>query len=112
MPSLNDVKKQLLSLREEYTDRIDAIEVETHHKETPVEKDFAEQATQSENDDVLTSLDDEAQQMVMHIDAALARIEQGTYGICKSCNEPIPEPRLEAVPYAELCIDCAEKSSH
>ncbi|MCK5002165.1 MAG: TraR/DksA family transcriptional regulator [Gammaproteobacteria bacterium] len=112
MPSLENVKKQLLSLREEYTHRIDAIEVETHHKEEPVEKDFAEQATQSENDDVLAALDDEAQQMVMQIDAALGRIEQGTYGICKACSEPIQDGRLQAIPFAEMCISCAEKTSH
>ena len=112
MSSFDNVKTQLLSLREEYTRRIDAIEVETHHKEEAVEKDFAEQATQSENDDVLAALDDEAQQMVMHIDAALDRIESGSYGLCKSCSEPIQEERLQAIPFAEMCITCAEKASH
>lgn len=110
MNTFNEVKKQLLSLREEYTQRIDAIQEDTHHKNEPVEKDFAEQATQSENDDVLAALDDEAQHMVMHIDAALSRIDEGTYGICTSCSEPISEQRLQAVPYAKLCIDCAEKN--
>ena len=109
MASFDKIKQQLLSMREDYTQRIDAIEIDTHHKEEPVEKDFAEQATQSENNDVLAGLDNEAQLMVMHIDGALARIEQGTYGICKSCGETIPEQRLQAVPYAELCITCAEK---
>ena len=111
MPSLENVKEQLLALREEYTRRIDAIEVETHHKEEAVEKDFAEQATQSENDDVLAALDDEAQLMVMHIDAALGRIEQGTYGICSSCSDPIQAERLQAIPFVEMCIGCAEKAS-
>ena len=112
MSSFDNVKTQLLSLREEYTRRIDAIEVETHHKEEAVEKDFAEQATQSENDDVLAALDDEAQLMVMQIDAALGRVEQGTYGICKACSEPIKAERLQAIPFAEMCISCAEKTSH
>jgi len=111
MSSLDDVKKQLLTLREEYTRRIDAIEVETHHKKEPVEKDFAEQATQSENDDVLAALDDEAQTMVMQIDAALGRIEQGSYGVCSACHEPIQPERLKAVPFVEMCISCAEKAS-
>ena len=57
MESFSEVKKQLLSLREDYTRRIDAIQVDTHHKNEPVEKDFAEQATQSENDDVLAFRD-------------------------------------------------------
>ena len=112
MESFDKIKQQLQSLREEYTHRIDAIEVETHHKEEPVEKDFAEQATQSENDDVLAALDDEAQHMVMHIDAALYRVDQGTYGICKACSEPIANERLQAIPFASLCIGCAEKSSN
>lgn len=112
MESFDKIKKQLLSLRDEYTNRIDAIEVETHHKEEPVEKDFAEQATQSENDDVLAALDDDAQRMVMQIDAALSRIDQGTYGICKTCGEPIASKRLDVAPYAALCISCAEDSSH
>ena len=111
MSSLDNTKKRLLSLRKEYTHRIDAIEVETHHKEEAVEKDFAEQATQSENDEVLAALDDEAQIMVMQIDAALGRIEQGTYGTCSSCSEPIQAERLNAIPFVEMCIGCAEKNS-
>lgn len=111
MESFDKIKQQLQSLRDDYTKRIDAIEVETHHKEAPVEKDFAEQATQSENDDVLAALDDEAQHMIMQVDTALSRIEQGTYGICKACGEPIANERLLAAPYAALCISCAEKAS-
>ena len=112
MNSFDQVKKQLQSLRDEYTHRIDAIEIETHHKEEPVEKDFAEQATQSENDDVLAALDDEAQHMVMQIDAALSRIDQGAYGICKDCSEPIPDNRLQAAPFVTMCISCAERASN
>ena len=110
MESFDQVKKQLLSLREDYTSRIDAIEVDTHHKNEPVEKDFAEQATQSENDDVLAALDDEAQKMVMQIDTALTRIEEGRYGICAKCGIQIPVERLKVAPFADLCISCAEST--
>ena len=40
------------------------------------------------------------------IDAALARLDAGTYGRCTSCGKPIAPERLEALPWAELCIDC------
>jgi len=50
--------------------------------------------------------------MIMHIDAALARIKQGTYGICTACGDNIAEKRLNALPFAEQCIECAEKSGH
>jgi len=41
------------------------------------------------------------------IDAALARLEAGTYGTCEVCGEPIPEARLEARPVARRCVACA-----
>lgn len=99
---------QLLSLRKELKDRIDAIEADIHHKKEPVEKDFAEQVTQRENDEVLVAIDDEAQQTVMLIDAALERIKEGTYGTCNVCNEKIPDQRLAALPYVVTCVNCAD----
>ena len=44
--------------------------------------------------------------MFVAIDAALARIDAGTYGTCERCGRPIGQERLEAIPYATLCIDC------
>ena len=41
------------------------------------------------------------------IDNALAKIDLGTYGTCERCGKPIGEPRLEAMPAARLCIECA-----
>lgn len=43
------------------------------------------------------------------IDEAIEKIEKGTYGKCIECEEQIPVARLEALPFAELCIDCQEK---
>jgi RNA polymerase-binding transcription factor len=43
------------------------------------------------------------------IDAALAKFESGSYGVCESCGGPISEARLEAMPAARLCIKCASK---
>ena len=43
---------------------------------------------------------------VRDMDEALARIEQGTFGTCESCDKPIPKARLRAVPHARLCIGC------
>jgi len=52
------------------------------------------------------TLEDNAGAVLAAIDRALGRIEDGTYGICQRCGRPIAEERLEALPYAELCIDC------
>ncbi|MDD3470042.1 MAG: TraR/DksA C4-type zinc finger protein [Thermoguttaceae bacterium] len=44
------------------------------------------------------------------IDAALQRIQDGTYGICETCGTRIPKPRLQAIPYASKCVQCASKA--
>jgi len=53
------------------------------------------------------TLADNEEQVLAEIDAALARIDAGTYGTCTNCGKPIAEDRLEARPWAGLCIDCA-----
>ena len=98
---------RLRELRDDMTSRINAIDGDLHHRDEPVEKDFAEQVTQGENDAVLGALDNEARVTIQQIDNALLRISKGTYGVCEKCGEPISEARLEALPYATLCIDCA-----
>jgi RNA polymerase-binding protein DksA len=40
------------------------------------------------------------------IDSAITRIKQGKYGLCVKCGKRIPHDRLEAIPYALMCIDC------
>ena len=57
----------------------------------------------AEGDD---SLEVNAEQIVQEIDLAVARIDAGTYGTCARCGKEIPEERLEAVPYATLCVEC------
>jgi len=47
------------------------------------------------------------------IDGALKRIEDGTFGLCEECGMKIPKSRLEAIPYAALCVQCAsQKEAH
>lgn len=43
------------------------------------------------------------------VEKALARIDRGEYGICESCGNDIPTARLDALPYATLCVDCAQR---
>lgn len=50
--------------------------------------------------------------LLYHIDQALDRIEDGTYGNCHECNQPISDARLEAVPHARLCINCKMKEEN
>jgi RNA polymerase-binding transcription factor DksA len=69
--------------------------------------DFAEQATERENDDVLEEIGKETQHSIEHIKAALRRLDDDSYGICAGCGEEIAEGRLEAIPETTLCVKCA-----
>ena len=56
--------------------------------------------------DLLKSLGDADARRLKMIDAALDRMNQGKYGLCLMCGKPIPEARLEVIPYAALCVEC------
>lgn len=66
----------------------------------------AERVTESENDEVLEGLGQAGQDELRAIDAALHRLEKGTFGICVRCGKPISAARLAAVPHTPFCEDC------
>jgi RNA polymerase-binding protein DksA len=55
------------------------------------------------------SLEENEERLLEAIDAALGRIDGGTFGICSTCGQPIGEERLEALPWTTQCIDCKRK---
>jgi DnaK suppressor protein len=69
--------------------------------------DSAEQAQERENDEVVDAIGIETRAAIAAIQAALLRMEGGTYGRCASCGEPIAVARLQARPAASHCINCA-----
>lgn len=68
--------------------------------------DAEERATERENDEVLEEIGNTGLGELAAIDAALDRIEAGTFGICPKCGNPISPARLAAVPHAALCEEC------
>ncbi|MDO9104509.1 MAG: TraR/DksA family transcriptional regulator [Methylovulum sp.] len=107
MKNYEEVKQTLCDMLEELNERLAKITDEVKHTDQPIEKDFAEQATQVENDQVLDYLGNAARVEAALIKQALARIDSGEYGICTACGEPIRAERLKALPYSHLCISCA-----
>jgi RNA polymerase-binding protein DksA len=81
--------------------------VEDETGEETQDQHLGDAATAMHDREVDYTLEDNEEQLLARIDAALRRIEDGTYGICTNCGRPIPEERLEALPWAELCIDDA-----
>ena len=67
---------------------------------------LADTATETYDRELDYTLEENSEHVLAEIDAALRRIEDGTYGQCTNCGRQIPRERLEARPYATLCIDC------
>jgi DnaK suppressor protein len=68
--------------------------------------DLADNATETYDRELDYTLEENSEHVLAEIDAALKRIEEGTFGICTNCGKKIAEERLEARPWATLCIDC------
>lgn len=109
MNNNNDIHKELMEKLDDLTSRLNDLEKDIHHKESPVSADFAEQATETENDEVLAALENETNATIANIKNSLKRMEEGTYGICTICGIEIPEERIKALPYTDKCFKCADK---
>jgi len=71
-------------------------------------QDIADKAVSSYTREFLYSLSDSDRNTVLLIDQALDRIQEGNYGLCRNCGQPMNEKRLSAVPWAPHCVDCQE----
>ena len=67
---------------------------------------LADTATVTYDRELDYTLEENSEHVLGEIDAALTRIDEGTYGTCTNCGKPIAPERLEARPWATLCIDC------
>ena len=63
-------------------------------------------ATATFDREMASTLEENSTHVLAAIDAALARLEQGTYGTCETCDGQIAAARLEAIPWATKCIEC------
>ena len=71
------------------------------------DENFADSGQVTAERGEVDALSGQLEETLTDIEDALARYDAGTYGECESCGRRIPEARLEAMPAARLCIDCA-----
>ncbi len=95
----------LEKLSEEYRGRAEAIRRDLGRSHSA---DFAEQATERQNDEVLEALLAESEGALRQVERARERVREGTYGHCQKCGEAIGVARLAAMPMAERCLKCAD----
>ena len=101
---MTDPRTTLLARRAELVSTLDRIE-DALDDEPP--KDWEDRASERQGDEVLEALGASDLAEVRQIDAALQRIEDGTYGTCVRCGEAISAERLVVLPATPLCKTCA-----
>ena len=101
------VEHALATLRDEHPGSLDD---EVEEVAGTTDNHLAETASATLGREIDYTLGDNAEQVIAEIDAALQRIEEGTYGTCTNCGREIPVERLEANPWASLCIDCKRRA--
>ena len=104
---LSMIRRKLLEMRDDLA--------KTVHKQRLAEDaqdtgDSVDQASQSIEKELLFELSDNERLTLDQIEAALRKIDKGTYGVCESCRKPIGKMRLQALPFARYCISCQNSS--
>lgn len=100
LQKLNEILGNVTVMESEalYRDRSDLSNMPIH---------MADLGTDSYEIDNIIGLVDSERKILVEVNDALRRIEDGTYGICEGRGEPIPKQRLKAIPWARYCVACA-----
>ena len=102
------IRRKLEQQKQELLARAAKVRADITRSSGPLDKDFAEQVVQMENDAVLAGIGEATAAELRQINRALAQLDAGTYGVCSQCGKPIDARRLQALPYSDRCISCAE----
>jgi len=104
---LNEIRSRLVRRQAELRNREKRINADLRHERDPLTADFADQAIQRSNDEVLAVISGSAASELNQISIALRRLDAGTYTTCAACGEEIGAERLATVPYTDRCVRCA-----
>ena len=106
---LQQFKHKLLVAKQTVVDRVQKAEDDGREADSEGEaRDLADQASSSYAKELLFRKSSSDRKFLQLIDEALDRLENGNYGECQNCDEPIGLKRIQAVPWARLCIKCQE----
>lgn len=112
-PWLAKQQEALLDERATYTQQAEELKAEADQLaaemepgDTQFDDESGEGGTQQLDRERDLALSAQARAAVEEIDRALEKIGNGTYGSCERCGKAIPKPRLEAIPWAALCVQC------
>ena len=100
-----EIEKRLHDRLESLQSRLTRIKADAGQEHSA---DAEEQAQERENDEVVDAIGDETRMSISEVNKALQRLHDGSYGLCGVCGSAIASERLEALPEATRCINCAE----
>src|SRR5918911_950565 len=103
---LDHFRKILLEQLRQHTENVREDQAAALEANDDGVKDSVDMSLQDVNREIAFRLGERESQMVADIDQALLRIDEGTYGLCARCGQPIPEARLEALPTARYDAAC------
>lgn len=106
---MSNRKSELETLRADLKARLAKYEAHQHRQGGALEQDFEEQAVQTQNDEVVDSLETETRSELAQIEHALGRLANGLGDECEGCGEEIDPRRLQVLPYTTVCVKCAEE---
>ncbi|HML95337.1 MAG TPA: TraR/DksA C4-type zinc finger protein [Thermodesulfobacteriota bacterium] len=103
-----EIRLMLLQMRKELLQDVSqSMRAESDHLKFDI-GDFYDHASTDRDRELALMLADREREKLTLVDDALKRIENGTYGICESCEEEIDRERLAAMPFTKLCLSCQE----
>lgn len=102
------LRTMLEAERSELLDAISHYEVQARHKKPGLGNHMADDGTEAFDQAASLALHLNEQSLLGQVEAALARMDRGEYGICERCGDEIDFARLKAIPYATLCIRCQQ----
>ena len=110
--TLETYRQQLLALQQHITRRVFDLEASMLAMDAERDIERTDRVQEEAAAVALTALDEQGRRELEAIQAALARIDAGTYGLCGTCGGTISAARLTAMPMARHCVGCQERLEH
>lgn len=103
---LMDERREYMSSAEALKAQADSLALEHEPGDVQFDEEGGEGGTANVDREIDLYLSAQARATVVEIDRALQKIDDGVYGVCEHCGQTIPDARLQALPYAALCVTC------
>ena len=105
--SLPEMKSKLLEIRSQLLGGIEkTLKTSQDEEFTQLIPDTTDDASRSFSRQMLLNLGEQDRERLIQVEEALYQMENGAYGTCKLCEQPIPEARLKVVPFTQHCVSC------